>query len=645
MIQFYKSENSNYELNGDISLQIIEGKFVMELNGICEINITIPYDNLSKWKMITKDGVIKAPTPYSQGQLFSIYDIKKDMSGLNIQARHIFFDLRKKICLDIRAVSTTAEEALNKLLEGTKFRGHSNLSTVSTCYFERVNKIAAINGDKDNTLLNRWGGEIFLDNFDIYINDRVGREEGPRIRYSVNMLNVELSENWDGVITRAYPIAYDGVMLPEKYIDSNLIGNYRDIYENYVEMSDLKLKNNSEDEEGFETEEELFNAMRSRIKELYKNGLDKPTISGETDFAILNNYEKDALNELNKVMLGDTVTIEHEEIGIDLKARCIAIEWNMLTKEIKSTIGEFQRNIFNEASKNNSIIDKITNPNGSINPNSMEGVINALQVQFKALKDIAQKQHIRAMLFEDRDPESPTFGCMCLGTMGFEIASEFKQGTKEWDFRTFGTGKGFFADCIIAGILKTVILESINGNFRLDLSTDGAAKFFNDGELALSISNNQIQLYNWKKNNDFIGSLAALVQNNDANQPLIGLYNDKDSATMIGYQGSGDNSVPAYVYFDKYDVLKFKELFGKKYPIQFLEDAFFNSVGINKIVTNSIGFNSQNDSSIYESTSKHLILNRNTHCTGNITASNIPRMANDRIENIELKLMQEEGII
>lgn len=44
---------------------------------------------------------------------------------------------------------------------------------------------------------------------------------------------------------------------------------------------------------------------------------------------------------------------------------------------------------------------------------------------------------------------------MCIGTMGFEIAGSFKPGTSEWDFRTFGTGQGFVADVIIAGILKS----------------------------------------------------------------------------------------------------------------------------------------------------------------------------------------------
>ena len=84
-----------------------------------------------------------------------------------------------------------------------------------------------------------------------------------------------------------------------------------------------------------------------------------------------------------------------------------------------------------------------------------------------------------AIIFEDRVENSPTFGCMCLGTMGFEIASSFKPGTKEWDFRTFGTGKGFFADYIVAGtlnanLIKTGIIKALNGESWINLDTGEA---------------------------------------------------------------------------------------------------------------------------------------------------------------------------
>ena len=88
--------------------------------------------------------------------------------------------------------------------------------------------------------------------------------------------------------------------------------------------------------------------------------------------------------------------------------------------------------------------------------------------------------------------------------MGFEIASSFKPGTKEWDFRTFGTGKGFIADHIIAGILSAVLIRNLDGSFEIDLSKTGGALFKNNGKDAIRIENNSIMLYNWAKEGDYI---------------------------------------------------------------------------------------------------------------------------------------------
>ena len=78
----------------------------------------------------------------------------------------------------------------------------------------------------------------------------------------------------------------------------------------------------------------------------------------------------------------------------------------------------------------------------------------------KAQSTVAKKQTVRAILFEDLDPKSETFGAMCLGTLGFEIASERTADGRDWKWSTFGTGQGFFADFIVAG---TMLADRIKG--------------------------------------------------------------------------------------------------------------------------------------------------------------------------------------
>ncbi|WP_338880383.1 phage tail spike protein [Clostridium perfringens] len=559
-MQYYKSSNTNFKKNGDITLQLNTGTLRVELNtGINEIEFEIPYDKQKRWKKVNEWGVVKCKVFYSKNrQLYRIYNVTKGMFGLKCSARHIFFDLIKHTILDNRAVATNGQRALDIILDGTNFKGHSDIEKIATAYFVKLNAIQAINGDKENSFRNRWGGEMLYDNFDIYVNTRIGKDNGIRIKYKRNMEDVSLTVDRDSIITKGCPVAYDGKMLPEKYICSQLINKYPIVCEGFIDVSDLKLKDpENQDDEGFDTEEELYNAMRERMVYLYNNGLDKPKVSGSVKLANLaNTIEYKDFKNLERVGIGDIVTIDHEEIGIDIKTRCIVIEWDLVTEEILNTeFGDVEVNYFDKQEIANGKLENILNNNGTVNPSKMEGIIDALQTKFKALRDVAQPQHVLGMLFEDKIKGSKTYGAMAIGSMGFMIASERTEDDKDWNWRTFGSGQGFFADWLV-GNLMTVLITNTDRSFEIDLNKNGGALFRNNGKDAIKIERNMVQLFNWAKNGDYIGALMALIKGDNPDKPLIGLANDVDAALALGYEKKDSKSVPSYIEFDKYNILE-----------------------------------------------------------------------------------------
>ncbi len=574
-MQYYKSNNTNFNKNGDITLQLNSGTLRVELNtGINEIEFEIPYDKQKRWKKVNEWGVVKCKVFYSKNkQLYRIYNVTKGMFGLKCSARHIFFDLIKHTILDNRAVATNGQRALDIILDGTKFKGHSDIELINTAYFVKLNSIQAINGDKENSFRNRWGGEMLYDNFDIYVNTRIGKDNGIRIKYKRNMEDVNLTVDRDSIITKGCPVAYDGKMLPEKYICSQLINQYPIVCEGFIDVSDLKLKDpENQDDEGFDTEEELYNAMRKRMAYLYNNGLDKPKVSGSVKLANLaNTIDYKDFENLERVGIGDTVTIDHEEIGIDIKTRCIVIEWDLVTEEILNTeFGDVEVNYFDKQEIANGKLENILNNNGTVNPSKMEGIIDALQTKFKALRDVAQPQHVLGMLFEDKIKGSKTYGAMAIGSMGFMIASERTEDDKDWNWRTFGSGQGFFADWLV-GKLRTVLITNMDNSFEMDLNKPGGMMFKNNGKDAIKIERNMVQLFNWKKNGEYIGALMSLIRGDDENKPIIGLANAIHSALTLGYEEKNSTSVPSYLEFDKYNVLEDK---GGK-PIRVKEEIDF----------------------------------------------------------------------
>ena len=596
MIEIYLKTNTNYDKNGDITLNPTSCTYKDSEN-----LITLEHfiDDEGRWKYINFENVIAAEEN-GKKKFYRIYNVVRELYSVTAYARPIFYDLIDKVLLDVRPTNKIGQEALDIIFEGTGFTGHSNLSSINTAYYVRKNIVEALLGDEENSFINRWGGEFYCENFDVYFNDKIGSDNGVRVEFGYNLNEIEEDVNIEEVVTRIIPVGYDGIMLDGEapWVDSPLINKYTKPKMRVIEFSDIKLKESSEDEEGFDTIEEARAELIRQCNLLFDNGIDKPTINYKIDMINLANTTayKDfkMLVEVNK---GDTVTCYIKHLDIDVKARVIDYERDLITGEYTSIeLGNVISNFFNEQADIQSKVNNILNSNGSVKAQTLEGTINAIQAQFKALKDVAQPQDVRAMLFEDRVEDSPTFGCMCIGTMGFEIASSFKPGTKEWDFRTFGTGKGFIADHIIAGILSAVLIRNLDGSFEIDLSKPGGALFKNNGKDAIKIENNSIKLYNWAKAGDYIGALTALARKNDNTKPMIGLVNDTDSAISIGYNSidKDGEEFKSYIELDKYGIL------GNLNPITFLQD-----IGLLNRVLN-IG--KDNEHSIYNSSSDNLCI-------------------------------------
>lgn len=602
MIEIYLKTNTNYDKNGDITLDPTSCAYKDS-----ESLVTLEHfiDDEGRWKYINFENVIAAEEN-GKKKFYRIYNVVRELYSVTAYARPIFYDLIDKVLLDVRPTNKIGQEALNIILEDTGFTGHSNISNSNTAYYVRKNIVESLLGDEENSFINRWGGEFYCENFDVYINDRIGADNGVRVEFGYNLNEIEEDVNIEEVVTRIIPVGYDGIMLDGEtpWVDSPLINKYTQPKMRVIEFSDVKVKESSDDEEGFDTIEEARAELIRQCNLLYENDIDKPTVNYKIDMINLANTTayKDfkMLVEVNK---GDTVTCYIKHLDIDVKARVIDYERDLITGEYTYIeLGNVVSNFFNEQADIQSKVNNILNSNGSVKAQTLEGTINAIQTQFKAMKDIAQKQDVRAILFEDRIEDSPTFGCMCLGTMGFEIASSFKPGTKEWDFRTFGTGKGFIADHIIAGILSAVLIRNLDGSFEIDLSKTGGALFKNNGKDAIRIENNSIMLYNWAKEGDYIGALTSLVRTDDSTKPMIGLVNDIDSALSIGYQHKGKDGeeFKSYIEFDKYGVLE------RQNPISILQN-----MGMMNYIMN---FGKNNEHSLYNSVFNNLCISH----TGNL---------------------------
>ncbi len=478
MIEIYVKGNEDYGSNGDMTLTPTTCEVELTVEGVAELTLEHPIDDLGRWEYLVTDNVIAAPTPYSKKQLFRIYDYTKTETEVTAYARHVFYDSAGEMLVDVRPTDKTGQEALDIILSGTKYKAKTNIKTRSTAYYIRKNIMEAIGGDDENSFINRWGGERMYDNFTVIINDRLGGDYGACAEFGRNMTGIEADISIDDVVTRIIPVSYNGHTLEgeEPWIDSPLIGSYANPRTAVIKFEDVKLLEDcQEGEEGFSTLELLREELKRRCTKEYENGLDKPKVNYKVDLVEVANTEdyKD-YKKLTTVGIGDDVLTKDRKLKINVTARCIRLVYDCIEEEnAEVELGNFIENYFDKTTSAADIIQKVTREDGTLKAEEVYGKIDAVKAQLKAQRDISQPSEVRAVIFEDLVEGSPTYGAMSIGTMGFCIASERTADGKDWDWKTFGTGRGFYADYICVGQLDGALIkadsiqaESISINYK-----------------------------------------------------------------------------------------------------------------------------------------------------------------------------------
>ena len=504
MIQIYNPDNTAYEKNGDMTLLPTSAKIHMILNGSWTATINHPIDSEGRWKYVQDQAVVKMPS-FNGEQLFRVKSKTKTDTEIEANLEPIFMDARDDCFLmDVRPTGKNGQQALDIMTAvNPKYKGSSNIPTIDTAYYVTKNLIEAINGDDDNAFIKRWGGEIIFDNFKVIINRRTGRDNGLELLYGKNIPQDGISEEVDfsEVVTRIVPKAYNGYTMSgdAPWVDSPLIKNYPTVKTRTVSFEAVKMRTDAQDgdeDNGVtlcDSQEQLDAALEKKCNEQFEAGLDKPKVTLTVDMVMLQNT--DAYKEyadLESVSLGDTVHCRHSRLNISTDARVIELEYDAIGKKADYVVlGDFKYNYFNNVTGMMDRVDAAIRPDGTVIGEKVYGIIDGVKAMMRAQATAAQPAAVRSTILEDLNPKSPTYGALCLGTMGFQIAYERTADGKEWDWRTFGTGKGFFADLIVAGTMladriRAGKLQSQDyvegkGGFELDLD-NGTITFFDSDD-------------------------------------------------------------------------------------------------------------------------------------------------------------------
>ncbi|MRA58289.1 endopeptidase, partial [Bacillus thuringiensis] len=391
MITLYKPNETDFTHNGIAVLDayIYEAEVEEILNGLYSFTFSYP---LFAPHGLEIEGmcIIKTPTPDGD-QLFRVTIPSTSMGELRVQCYHIFYDLTENLIEDIFIQTTNGNGAMDRMSKGCQYKHpfhfYSDIPTIASARLVRKNPVEAIlDTGKDNTFINRWGGELKRDNFDVEMLQNRGRDRGVVIQHKKNLLGYEGNVDWKSPVTKIMPKGFDGLLLPEKYVDSPLINKYPFPKIKLVEFEHIKaaVGDYANDEDAIPLEE-AYRRLREESKAMYDvNHIDQPKATYKVEFQELSQTEeyKD-YQVLQRVWMGDTVTVKHSEDGIYIKAKVIGYKYNPLKTEYNSiTLGNYKESFTDMAGKVDRMQDELTDMPGSILEAAKENATNLINSGF-----------------------------------------------------------------------------------------------------------------------------------------------------------------------------------------------------------------------------------------------------------------------
>ena len=457
MVNIYEYNETDFNHRGTPLKNFLKCEITEALNGVYELNFEYPLE--SDDSHLLENGKILQVDNYDGKQLFRILYLQKDLDTIKGYALHISYDLLGNFIEDIyiQGMNGTRalQEVLNRSTDPHKFVGVSDITKLRNSRLVRKNTLEAIMGDKDNSLLSRWGGELYRDNFRINWLEKIGNDKGVTIKYAKNLTGIEYKVDTSNLVTHFIPKGFDGLLLPEKYVVSPLSDKYKPIVKRkLLELEDVKSKKVSPTQEDAVDHDQALALLREKSKKAFELGADKPEITCTVAFIDLSQTEEyKNYAVLEKIYLGDTVGVQYK--GINILTRCVGYTYDCLqNRYIHVELGNTpQQNLLANAINNQqALITKIEEVERSNVEKAKEAIKDSLNdglgSNIKYYKD--------RILIMDTDSE--------------------ETARVVWKFNSNGL---------------SVSTTGVNGNFRLATTKDG--KFFAEIITGLKINSEMIE--------------------------------------------------------------------------------------------------------------------------------------------------------
>lgn len=345
MLRVFGSTDRDYTSNGDIVLQPYKAKIHKEDNGDYYLDVEA---SLQYVDYLTANRIIVADTPQG-AQAFRITNPSKTQNKISLRAWHVYYDSKNYVIADSYVVEKNGNDAINQLNDATDnkspFVVSSNIANIDSFRCVRKSLYEAF-----STVLERWGGHLVRDNFNVKLMADIGQDNGVTVRYKKNLKEIESEVNWDNVCTKILPVGSDGLLLDEMYLYSST--QYDIPYTKVVSFSqDIN-------EEDYRNDKRYHQALIDDLRKQATDYLAENCVP-KVSYTLKANLEK-------ITDVGDTIEVIDERLGIDVVTHVTSFDYDCIQKKYTEfEFGNYSEKLSDLISRISSSTDKKIEKNNS----------------------------------------------------------------------------------------------------------------------------------------------------------------------------------------------------------------------------------------------------------------------------------------
>lgn len=309
-------------------------EIVQERNNTYQLTFRFPTSD-PKWELLKEETFLTADDLHGE-QDFYIFEVEKQQGYIQVYANQVISLLNNYIVSSIEVDRVSGTRVLSALAgsitRANPFSFFSDIDDRHTLNIKDKNAMEVLAKDK-HSILGQWGGDMVRNGYNLRLLKNGGSENESLFMYKKNLSSYQHKTSTKSLKTRITfktTVKGEGEKAPDVdymvVIDSPLLGNYNQIYEDVMEVNDQDVT----DEASLIAYGKQY--FRTSMCDMLEDNLEISVV-GQSDVA---------------VRMFDVVSIYHEWYGLDVRKKITKYTYSPMAKRLKSIgFGTFQSSLAN----------------------------------------------------------------------------------------------------------------------------------------------------------------------------------------------------------------------------------------------------------------------------------------------------------